>query len=150
MTSECRKVATEKCQDMVPNSGIQETDINTVWSDETKGRTTKYMGDGVVVLRDQLTVLGRSEDFLFHPIERSNRKDGTLVQMEPMQSQHFHNIYRAVCKLVFSNKDDKFVWKRKDSDLPRSFVVLLQFFYDKTYSTWSSSFFCVSYTFRFL
>lgn len=87
--------------------------------------------DGVEVCKRQLSVFGRSKNFVLCLIERWTRTDVTLVQTEPAKSSHFHNIYKAIRQRVFYNTDDKVVWNDNNNDLPLSFFGFLQVFPDK-------------------
>lgn len=82
-------------------------DINKVWLDGTKGRTTIYFGGGVEVVKEQGTVLDCSEDFVIRPMRKQCRKDRNVVQTAPCKFSPFHKIYKAIAKRVLYNKHDK-------------------------------------------
>lgn len=65
-----------------------------------------YLKYGLEVLKEQLTILDTSEDFLFCPMQRFTRTDGTLIQMESMDSSDFHKSQKAIRQCVFSNTNE--------------------------------------------
>lgn len=81
-----------------------------------------YIWDGVDVPRDQLSVLARSDDFVFRPIWISTSMDVILVLKETIKSSNFHNIYKAMRQLVSSNRDDNVVRNDNLNYLHRSFL----------------------------
>lgn len=61
-----------------------------------------------------------------------------------MQYSSFYDIKKDICQFVLSGKDDKVVWKDRDSNLPPSLVCFPHLFADKTSSTLTISVFVAS------
>ena len=137
--SDCRKHLAAHCNSMFTNSGFHETPLNTTWSDGSSGRTVMYTRDPRTVLCDRFSALQENEDFIFRPLLKSSRPDGTPFQTSPMQTALFHNIYKSIRQRVFNCNDNLLFWNDKNPSSPDSFVGFLQLFSEKTTTTLTSS-----------
>lgn len=88
-----------------------------------------------MVLRDQVTILSESDDLFFRPIGNSLLTDLTGFETDPMQSNYFHGVYKAVRQQIFSNSNPKVVYNGDSKHLPRGLVFFLPFFSYKTASS---------------
>lgn len=76
------------------NSGLEQLEKQTTWSDLSKGRTPIFLRDRVEVLRQQISFSDNNEDFIYRTVDK-NRSDGTLFQCLPVNTTNFRDIYKS-------------------------------------------------------
>lgn len=78
---------------MFQNSGFEQLEIQTALYDGSRGRAPMYLRDTVQFLREQLSVLDNTENFIFRPVEKKLRADGAAFQCSSMKTAQFLDIY---------------------------------------------------------
>ena len=137
--ADCRKRCEQISKAALLRGGFQEQQISSTTSDGSTVQTTMYLANPVDVLQRQIQELDKKGDFIFRPTEKIKSTSGELRQNQPMHTDYFHDMYKAVRQRVMSSSDRTLVWNDNDASFPESFVGFLQLFSDKTASSLTSS-----------
>lgn len=82
-----------------------------------------------------ISVVEKSEDFIFRQVSDTLRSKVPAFQSAPMQTAYFHKIYRSVCQRLFSCEEYKVFCKAFNPSLPGSFVGYFQnIFFHNSYN----------------
>lgn len=98
-----------------------------------------YMRDPVQVIKQHISALEHFNSMEFRPVTKPVRSDGTTYQSSPLETSHFHDVYKSVRHRVFSSSDSTVIWNENNPSRARSFVGFLQLFSDKTATTLTTS-----------
>lgn len=91
--------------------------------------------DPTHVLRGQVAVLDKSEEFFSRSLQKYNSSNKTESHSTPMQTSYFYGIYNSIHQRVFCCQDEEFIWNEGNLVISRSFVVYLQVFSDNNCTT---------------
>lgn len=69
-----------------------------------------FLRDPVDVLRERLSLLDRTEEFLFRPLDRKFLADNTSFLYSTLQTTRSRDIYRSLQPPVFSCQDENVIW----------------------------------------